>query len=89
MFKGLSPRLTPPLERSRERRPTCSASARSPFCPLTVQSENSRSTTKVDRMVSPISSPPHPAQSSNSIYATLSRYPRSRHQSGVFAPKQG
>ncbi|KAM3184695.1 hypothetical protein ACTXT7_007824 [Hymenolepis weldensis] len=89
MFKGLSPRLPPPLERSRERRPTCSASARSPFCPLTVQSENSRSTTKVDRMVSPIPSPPHPAQSSTSIYGTLSRYPRSRHQSGVFAPKQG
>nr|CDS30350.1 Mitochondrial inner membrane translocase complex subunit Tim21 [Hymenolepis microstoma] len=89
MFKGLSPRLPPPLERSRERRSICSTSSRSLFCPLTVQSENNRSTTKVDRMVSPIPSPPLPTQSSTSIYGTLSRYPRSRHQSGVFLPKQG
>ncbi|VDD81367.1 unnamed protein product [Mesocestoides corti] len=61
MFKGLSPRLSIPNEISRERRNSCSGSSKPlHFCHAT-QSDPPQAI-MVDRMVSPISSPPPGAE---------------------------
>ncbi|KAL5105479.1 Mitochondrial import inner membrane translocase subunit Tim21 [Taenia crassiceps] len=87
MFRGLSPRLPTQLGRSRERRFPFASSTRSLFCPLTNQSETTRSSNKVDRMVSPIPSP-RQLQPSASVYGTLDRFPHARNRSGIFNPSQ-
>lgn len=70
-----------------ERRTSFTSSTRSLFCPLTSQSETTRPSNKVDRMVSPIPSP-HRSQPSISVYGTLDRFSHNRNRSGIFNPSQ-
>uniref|UniRef100_A0A5K3EZN3 SH2 domain-containing protein n=1 Tax=Mesocestoides corti TaxID=53468 RepID=A0A5K3EZN3_MESCO len=83
MFKGLSPRLSIPNEISRERRNSCSGSSKPlHFCHAT-QSDPPQAI-MVDRMVSPISSPPPGAETACGApsISTLGRT-RTRNRSGL------